>query len=410
MTADRRRWTRPALLALAVALVLLVALAGSQPSDPPVVQLFDSPTYAVQAFLYWDEAARRRDLQLIREMGFTHVKTQLPWREIETYAAGDRDWYRADALVRDVEEAGLSLIARLDRQPFWSQANGGWPPLDSAPPAENSTFEGFCEAVAARYRGRIEAYQVWNEPNLAREWGDNWGTEEIERSPNAREYVALLRACYQGIKRGDPAALVISAGLAPTGTQLPDAIPDAIFLQQMYDAGASPYFDVLGIHAPGYGQPPELSPGDPAFEGYRWRAFRHVEEMRQIMVLSGDAHKQIAVLEVGWTTDTVHPDYSWMAVNEEQQADYLVRAYGYAQAHWQPWIGPLTVIYIASPFWTEENEEWWWALTLPGFPEASLRPAYHALAAMPKPTLPRHAAPDTTPWQSAVSSCRSMSR
>lgn len=388
-------WTRTLLLLTAIAALLAfgVGQGDPQPVAPAVAQRFDSPTYAVQAFLYWDELARRRDLQLIRDMGFTHVKAQLPWREIQTYFPDLWDWYRADALVNDVEAAGLKLIARLDRQPFWAQDNGGWPPLDSAPPADLAHFETFCAAVAARYRGRIEAYQVWNEPNLSREWGDNWGTPEIERAPDAAEYVALLRACYMGIKRGDPDAAVISAGLAPTGTGLPAAIPDEVFLQQMYDAGAAPYFDVLGVHAPGYGQPPELPPDDPAFEGYRWRAFRHVEDVRRIMVRNGDAHKQVAVLEVGWTTDQVHDHYRWMAVDEATQADYLVRAFQYARAHWQPWIGPVTAIYIADPTWTDANEQWWWSLTLPGYPEAGLRPAYHALAAMPKPTLARPVTP-----------------
>ena len=396
---DARPWPRAALLILALAAPLALTLQVNAPQTrkTDVVQRFDSPTYAIQAFLYWDEAARARDLQLIREMGFTHVKAELPWREIQTYFPDDYDWYRADAVVDAVEEAGLKLIARLDRQPFWTQENGGWPPLDSAPPADLSTFETFCEAVASRYRGRVEAYQVWNEPNLSREWGDNWGTEEIERSPDATEYVALLRACYLGIKRADPNAVVISAGLAPTGTGLPAAIPDDIYLQQMYDAGAAAYFDVLGVHAPGYGQPPERAPDHPAFLGHRWRAFRHVEDMRRIMVRNGDAHKQVAVLEVGWTTDQVHENYVWMAVSEEEQADYLTRAYRYAYEHWQPWIGPVTAIYIANPFWTEDNEEWWWALTVPGYPDATLRPAYHALAAMPKPTLPRPERPVTSP-------------
>ncbi|MCZ7544505.1 MAG: hypothetical protein M5R40_13740 [Anaerolineae bacterium] len=237
---------------------------------------------------------------------------------------------------------------------------------------------------------------MWNEPNLSREWGDNWGTPEIERAPDAAEYVALLRACYQGVRRGDPDAIVISAGLAPTGTGLPAAIPDTEYLQQMYDAGAAAYFDVLGVHAPGYGQPPELPPDDPVFEGHRWRSFRHVEDIRRIMVRNGDAHKQVALLEVGWTTDQVHDNYSWMAVSEATQADYLVRAYRYAAEQWQAWIGPVTAIYIADPLWTEANEEWWWSLTVPGYPEAGLRPAYHALAAMPKPTRAR-ATPVTPP-------------
>jgi hypothetical protein len=395
MNAHPSPWARSALLIAAAALLLGVVVAGldPQPPRPAVVQHFDSPTYAVQAFVFWDAQTRERDLQLVQDMGFSHVKVEISWREIQTYwPPAPWDWWLTDAMIDDVEAAGLEIIARLGRQPFWTQPNGGWPPNDSEPPADLELFGAFCEATAARYRGRIDAYQVWNEPNLAREWGDNWGTPEIERSPNAAEYVALLKACYQGIKRGDPDATVISAGLAPTGTHSPAAIPDALFIQQMYDAGAAPYFDVLGVHAPGYGQPPELAPDDPAFEGHNWRAFRHVEEIRRLMVRNGDAAKQVAVLEVGWTTDTLHETYSWMAIDEETQADYMARAYQFAAENWQPWIGPICAIYIAAPTWTEENEEWWWALTLPGYPETRVRPVYERLGEMPKPSLLRQSA------------------
>ncbi len=385
---------RAAVLAAAAALLFgfVLSLAAPQPPPSPVVQRFDSPTYAVQAFLYWDYDIRRRDLKLIKDMGFTHVKTQISWREIEGLPPpAARNWARTDAMIDDIEAAGLALIARIDRQPFWTQANGGWPPLDSAPPADLALMGRFCEVLAARYRGRVEAYQVWNEPNLAREWGDNWGTPEVERSPDAAEYAAMLRACYRGIKRGDPAAIVISAGLAPTGTHSEAAVPAAAFLQQMYAAGAAPYFDVLGIHTGGFGLPPELPPGE-VIDGHRWRAYRYLEDIRRLMVRSGDAHKQVAIMELGWTTDTVHEAYSWMAVTPERQADYLVRAYQYAAAHWQPWIGPICTVYIANPFWTEENEEWWWAITLPGFPVNPFRPAYFALAEMPKVSRPRQSA------------------
>ncbi len=71
----------------------------------------------------------------------------------------------------------------------------------------------------------------------------------------------------------------------------------------MYAAGASPWFDVLGLNAPGYKYPPAMSPDEAERElGHRWMVFRHVEDMRGIMVAAGDAHKQVALLEVGWTT------------------------------------------------------------------------------------------------------------
>jgi hypothetical protein len=288
--------------------------------------------------------------------------------------------------VRHVSESGLKLLVRLDRAPEWTGA--GKP---NGPPQDYEDFGDFCHQVASRYAGQIHAYQVWNEPNLAREWGG--------RPPNPEEYVRLLSICYQRIKQADPAALVISAGLTPTGTSSDQAMPDTVYLERMYQAGFQNYCDMVGLHAAGYKAPPELSPdelvADPnkTYGEHRFNCFRHVEDMRAIMVANGDSGRRVAILEFGWTTDP-RPDspYHWHAVTEEQQADYMVRAYRYAQEHWQPWIGVMSLIYIADSnwgkeqnyLWTEQREEYWWAITRPGYPEPELRPAYRALRDMPK--------------------------
>ena len=340
-------------------------------------RVFDSPDYGVQTFLWWRPDIAERDLALAQELGFGWIKQSFAWRDIETIEKGKYDWYRPDLIVDMVEEAGLKLLVRLDRQPFWSQETD-WPPLENAPPADLQDFGDFCGALAERYQGRIAAYQVWNEPNLSREWG--------KEPPDAAEYTSLLKICYEAIKAADSQAVVISAGLAPTGTGLPLALPDDEFLQAMYDAGAADYFDVLGLNAPGYKAPPETSPeegeSNPEFGAGRWFVFRHVEDMRQVMVNNGDAAKQVMILELGWTTDTVNPEYAWHAVSESEQAGYLVGAYQFAAENWQPWIGPMFTIYLADYDWTPEaDEQWWWAITLP---DGTPRPAYHALREMEK--------------------------
>ncbi len=367
-------------------LVLLVAYGvRAEPApvdlvgDEPVIQSFNSPDYGIHVFMWWKPDTALRDLALVQEMGFTWVKQKFAWREIEGIEKGQYDWYRSDYIVDITEEAGLNLIVRLDRQPFWSE------PVDNAfkdnqPPADLQDFADFCGATAERYRGRIQAYQVWNEPNLAREWG--------EQLPDPVAYTELLRVCYEAIKAADPDAIVVSAGLAPTGTDSVNAMPDTDFLQGMYDAGAAAYFDVLGLNAPGFKAPPELDPAiaesDPQYGAGRWFAFRHVEDMRAIMVERGDGQKQIAILEMGWTLDQVNPEYAWFAVDEATQADYLVRAYEYAAANWQPWIGLMSTIYIADWEWTAENDEqWWWSIVLP---DGTPREAYYALQAMEKQT------------------------
>jgi hypothetical protein len=98
----------------------------------------------------------------------------------------------------------------------------------------------------------------------------------------------------------------------------------------------------------------------------------------------GDTAKQVAILEFGWTTDPIHPEYAWHAVTEQQQADYLVRAYQYAYDHWSPWISIMSALTLADPAWTEADEQYWWAVSYPDWPENKLRPAYAALQAMPK--------------------------
>jgi hypothetical protein len=327
----------------------------------------------VQAFLWWQPDLAVRDLQLVKEMGFGWVKQSFAWRDIETNGKGLYDWWKPDTIVAQTEEAGLDLLVRIDRQPFWAQAESE-PLLENAPPGNLDDFGDFCRDLATRYRGRIRAYQVWNEPNLSREWGNE--------PPDPAGYTRLLATCYQAIKSADPEAIVISAGLAPTGTMPPAAMPDTDFLQGMYDAGAAAYFDVLGVNAPGYAAPPEMSPEEgEARYGHRFFVFRRVEDIRDIMVANGDEEKQVAVLEMGWTLDEVHAEYAWFAVDAETQADYLVRAYQYAREHWQPWVGLMTTIYIADAEWTPEQEQWWWAIVLP---DGSPRPAYTALKEMEK--------------------------
>lgn len=356
-----------------------------RPSDlaPAAVTLraFPSLTYGIQAFLWWDDSVRGADLEYLRLMRFSHVKQIFGWRDIQPESTASFDWSVADEVVAEVEYRGLALVARLGKPPDWALRQTTQP---SEVPFDVEAFGRFCGALAGRYKGRIAGYQVWNEPNLRREWN--------EHDPNPAGYVRLLAACHTAIKAADPAAVVISAGLAPTGTRLPLAIPDEDYLWALYAAGMSAHYDVLGVHAPGFKSPPETAPDDPALNGNRWQAFRHVEDLRAIMVANGEGAKQIAILELGWTTDSrdtitdaagqvVSNPYRWHAVTEEEQARYLADAYIYAGKHWRPWIGLVSAIYIGDRRWTPDKEEYWWSILEPAF-YPRVKPALIELANM----------------------------
>jgi len=329
-----------------------------------------SPEAGVQLFM-WGNPAIGRDLELAKAAGFTWIKQMFQWNYIERDGKGTFLWDEPDRLVRAANNYGLKIVARVDYSPEWAMAPGA---SGNAPPANYADFGDFIYALVSRYKtgspyGQIGAYEIWNEPNLAREWGG--------KTPNAAEYVQLLKAAYTAAKRADPKAVVISAGLSPTGTVSPEARPDDTYLAEMYQAGAKDYFDVLGAHAAGYKAPPEMSPDEVAankeYGGERFFCFRRVEDLRQIMVKNGDQRKQVAVLEMGWTTDDrPGSPYAWHAVTEQQKGDYIVRAYQYAQKNWSDWIGLMSTIYIADPRWTPNDEQYYWAITDPnGTPRAS---------------------------------------
>jgi len=173
----------------------------------------------------------------------------------------------------------------------------------------------------------------------------------------------------------DPQALVISGGLSPTTDTSRNARPDTVFLREMYTAGAKGAFDLLGAHAAGFKAAPETDPAavanDPALnnrdpsppELRRAYAFRRVEDLRQIMAENGDADRRIAILEMGWTSDSrADSSYRWHSVDEGEKADYLVRAFRYARANW-PWVGFMTVIYLPDPDWTADQEQLYWSIT-----------------------------------------------
>ncbi|MGB0385827.1 MAG: hypothetical protein ACPGWR_13485 [Ardenticatenaceae bacterium] len=347
---------------------------------------FASPEYGMQAFMWWRPEVADRDLNLLVDGGFKWIKQDFAWREIEGAEKGAFDWSRSDIIVEMAHDRfGANIIARVDRQPAWATDGGCTEGTDMGPPNNLQDYADFLAAFATRYKGKIGAYAIWNEPNLAREWCNN--------PPDPEEYAKLLKIAYSTIKEIDPDTIIISAGLSPTGGPMPIAMEDTEFLDQLYAAAGGSldgYADVVGAHAPGFKAPPEIGPDEvmantEIYGDGRYFTFRRIEDLRAIMEKNGDSERQIAILEMGWTTDP-RPEspYNWHAVTEEEKADYLVRAFAYAEENWNPWIGLMTVIYLCNTDWSDADEQFYWCITHPDYPNTITYPAYEALKAMPK--------------------------
>ncbi len=157
-------------------------------------------------------------------------------------------------------------------------------------------------------------------------------------------------------------------------------------MREMYAAGLKEVTDLVGVHGAGFKAEPEADPdivaqrsdltnNDPTSpELRRIYAFRHVEDIRQILIENGDATKQLAILEMGWTSDPrPGSPYAWHSVSEDTKGEYIVRALKLAAERWRPWMGYMTVIYLPETRWTRNDEQYWWSFTdTDGAPRAVL--------------------------------------
>ena len=318
------------------------------------------------------------DLQQIRDLGAASVVQVFSWSEIEP-TRGEFHWEYTDWLIRAAEYYHLRVVARLDQAPRWATNASG---ARDAPPQHLNDYGDFVAQVAARYRGRIAAYIIWNEPNLAREWGN--------QPPDPAAYTVLLKTAAARIRAIDPNARIVSAGLAPTNDQSASAMDDRAYLRAMYAAGARDAFDILGAHPYSFANPPDDPRG--AHGGLN---FLRLQDLRDIMVAHGDAAKPIWITEFGYPTETP-PATASLRVSEDDQAHWLARAYEIARAQ-MPYVDLFTVWNLTRRSPAVDEQAGYSLIRADGAP----KPAYGQVRAMQKESPAASIAASVTSWFAA---------
>jgi hypothetical protein len=323
-----------------------------------------------------DPAVVSRSLEMARGMGARYARMQLPWEDIEIAGKGDfvdrrndldgdgspdavDAWRKYDYIVDTAASLGLSLTLRLERPPQWARARASATPEwqegltrdgnSTGPPDSLADYGDFVGRVAARYRGKVRFYQIWNEPNLKNEW--NW------QEPRPEDFVELLRVGASAVRAADPAAVVIFPSLSPVdGLDKRAPMTELEYLDRVYQAGGGAYFDVMSAQAYGLGQPPEEHRYVRLRSLDNWVWTRPLDTradvsrivlLREVMERHGDAGKAVWVGEFGWNSapDTIPADRrtTWgEPVSEQQKGEYLVGMVERARQEW-PWVGVMNV-------------------------------------------------------------------
>ncbi len=189
--------------------------------------------------------------------GMTWVKQQIRW----VPGANPQD---PKGLIDDIHGKGLKVLLSITGD------NGN--PAAFPTPAQFDSYASYVAGVATLGPDAIE---VWNEPNLDREWPNG--------QVNGGNYVNLLKKAYPAIKAANPQVLVISAALAETGAAGSAGCTAAYcnydtFLGQMASAGADAYLDCVGAHYNSGVVRPTSSSGDPRAQDPKYSYFSSVKD------------------------------------------------------------------------------------------------------------------------------------
>lgn len=305
-------------------------------------------------FMWLDDAELDRELAVIRSAGVAWLRIDVDWSAVES-TRGQLRWTNTDRIVAAAERHGLSILGIVTYAPGWAQVPGVERGNTHGQPADPAQFAGFARAAASRYAGRVDAWEVWNEPNLGSFWAPR---------PDAAAYTRLLRATYPAIKSVAPSTPVLSGGLAPavdasSGSQ----ISPVTFARDMYRAGGKGSLDALAVHPYSY---PAL-PDDSSTSA--WNTFQRLQLIRAEMVRQGDGAKQMWLTEFGAPTGS-----SRVSISEPAQAEMI--ATGIELARSWDWVGPL-FIYNGRDTGTDRSDpEQNFGLVRRDF---SLKPAFSAV-------------------------------
>ena len=163
--------------------VALLAVGGASAS-----------TFGVNAHVPNDAVADR-----IVEAGIEWVRIDFLWSKVEI-ERDVYDWRVYDALVDRLEARGLKAYATLQGTPAWATSG----PEFSGVPNDVAQWQEFVYLAAKRYRGRIPAWGIWNEPNLEHFW----------EGSRADYIYRLLIPASKAIRTADPGALICGPDLA----------------------------------------------------------------------------------------------------------------------------------------------------------------------------------------------------
>lgn len=364
--------------------------AGSAHTTPlPADQTrLDSSQMGIQVHYFFDVADWDRTLRQIAPLRLGWIKLQASWKWLQPDRAGqfDANFRLFQFHVQEADKRGFKVMLSIAKAPPWARNTNR---NEDGPPDNLDDLKWFVHKLLEVLGPHIDAIEIWNEPNLRREWSGN-------RPMGGSSYMELFRIGYDAVRAYSPHITVVTAGLAPTGNLNGVSVDDRAFLRQMYQAGLAGYSDVkIGVHPYGWGNPPDFLccdkvPGQGWDDRPQFFFQQTIRDYAAIIAAGGD-NAQMWITEFGWATWENYPSQApetWMTYNSAlDQRDYAMRAFQIGQARADIGLMFLWNLSYAEEFTVRRQSELaGYSILYPAFDGSDnrkQRPLYRALADRP---------------------------
>jgi hypothetical protein len=222
------------------------------------------------------------EYELINEMGIKWILNTFYWNSIER-EKGTFNFSGNDAFVDMAISEGKKVLVVLGYEASWLFPDGKSKAYISQ---ENIPhFLNFVEETVRHFQGRVDAWSIWNEPNLSRFW----------KGPR-KDFYELTRLTAQRIRETDPDAYILGGIFlrSPKG-----------YIRAMYKAGAMENLDGLAFH------PYDLNP----------RGAMNLYDNFLDVLSEINYTEPVWITEAGYPTGGLYPT----KVSLEEQPSYVVK-------------------------------------------------------------------------------------
>jgi hypothetical protein len=187
---------------------------------------------------------------------------------------------RLDNVMANLSMHHINALLSLSHAP-------GWAKNPSGPDIEETV--GLVELLVDRYPANLLTIELFPGANTSQGWG---------APPDANAYSILLKATQEAMQRTESRVLIVAAGLTPLLKDHPPGdIPDMLFLEELYQAGAMVYMPILSLRLNGVTEDVMASP-----LSSNQLVFRHYESLRGVMLKYGHSNGLIWITGFAWTS------------------------------------------------------------------------------------------------------------